>query len=42
MGNVYGATMLLHGIAFEEVNIAKLAVKDDNYQVIIGAIVTKK
>jgi hypothetical protein len=42
MGNVYGATMLLQGIAFEEVNIAKLAVKDDNYQVILGAIVTKK
>jgi Methyltransferase domain len=42
MGNVYGATMLLQGIAFEEVNIAKLAVKDENYQVIIGAVVTKK
>ncbi len=42
MGNVYGATMLLQGISFEEVNIAKLAVKDDNYQVILGAIVTKK
>jgi SAM-dependent methyltransferase len=42
MGNVYGATMLLQGIAFEEVNIAKLAVKDDNYQVILGAVVTKK
>lgn len=41
MGNVYSATMLLHGIALEEVNIAKLAVKDDNYQVIIGAIITK-
>jgi hypothetical protein len=42
MGNVYGATMLLQGIAFEEVNIAKLAVKDDNYQIILGAVVTKK
>jgi hypothetical protein len=42
LGNVYGATMLLHGIALEEVNISKLAVKDHNYQVIIGAVVTKK
>jgi SAM-dependent methyltransferase len=42
MGNVYGATMLLHGIALEEVNISKLAVKDDNYQVILGAIVVKR
>jgi SAM-dependent methyltransferase len=41
-GNVFSATMLLQGLAVEEIDANKLAVKDANYQVILGAIVTKK
>jgi SAM-dependent methyltransferase len=41
-GNVHSATMFLHGLAIEEVDKEKIAVKDENYQVLLGAIVTKK
>ncbi len=41
-GNSYSATMLLQGVATEEVDFNKIAVKDPNYQVILGAIITKR
>jgi SAM-dependent methyltransferase len=41
-GNVHSATMFLQGIASEELDKHKIEVKDHNYQIVLGAIVTKR
>jgi SAM-dependent methyltransferase len=41
-GNAHTATMFIQGIATEEIDINKMAFKDNNYQVLIGAVVTKR
>lgn len=42
LGNAHSATLFLQGIAIEEVDKNKIAVSDPNYQIILGAVVTKK
>lgn len=40
-GNIHSATMFLQGVAIEEVDKNKIIVQDNNYQIILGAVVTK-
>jgi hypothetical protein len=41
-GNCYAAINFLRGIALEELDTAKLAVKDANYPILITIIAAKK
>jgi SAM-dependent methyltransferase len=41
-GNAHSATMFLQGIVMEEVDKRKIGVQDPDYQMVIGAVVTKK
>jgi SAM-dependent methyltransferase len=41
-GNSFAATMLIQGIALEEVEKKKLLLTDTNYQLIIGVVATKQ
>jgi Methyltransferase domain len=41
-GNAYSATLFLQGIAIEETDVNKITAQNTDYQMILGAIVTKK
>ncbi len=40
-GNAYSATLFLQGVAIEEANMTKIKSQNADYQMILGAIVTK-